>query len=384
MIQTDEIKEAFRKRFNRSPHIFSAPGRVNLIGEHVDYNNGYVLPMAIDKRTYAAVAPRDDGRIFVSSSLFSESISFKLDSELSPTGDWADYIRGVVTLLYRDHQDLTGADLYVTGDIPIGAGLSSSASVETAVGYALLSLSSIPIDPIELALTSQRAEKEFAGTNCGIMDQFTACFGKNNHALLIDCSDLTYKAIPFKTDKVKVVIANSMIKHNLASSEYNLRRADCETAITLLQPVIPHASSLRDVTLAEFNEHANVLPAVIKRRAEHVITEIARTRLAASALEKEEFERFGQLMYESHNSLRDKYEVSCKELDKLVDIASNCTGVYGSRMTGGGFGGCTVSLVQTPHVQTFINNITEKYKLATGLTAECYVCSASDGIKIEE
>jgi galactokinase len=289
--------------------------------------------------------------------------------------------------LLRDEFDLRGADLSIASEVPLGAGLSSSAAIEIAVGLALLKISEQTVDPVDLALAAQRAEHEFAGTRSGIMDQYVAALGIAGHALLIDCRSLEYEAVPMdlsaKEGGARVVVCNSMVKHDLAAGEYNKRRAECEEAVRLLAIHLPHVRALRDVELDEFDQWADSLPAVVRRRANHVITEIARTLAAVESLKQGDLVQFGKLMYASHESLREDYEVSCRELDLLVEIAGRCAGVYGARMTGGGFGGCTVNLVAADKTEDFIASITESYQRETGLTPESYVCQASGGAREE-
>jgi galactokinase len=373
----------FKERFAGEPRVFSAPGRVNLIGEHTDYNDGFVLPMAIDRRTYVAAAPRADGVMRCVSDEFEGQIEFELRADLKPADDWANHVRGLAACLLRDKFTLRGADLLIASEVPLGSGLSSSAALEIAVGFALLKISDQPVDPVDLALAAQRAEHEFAGTRSGIMDQYIACLGIAGHALMIDCRTLEYEAVPVDLSNARVVVCNSMVRHDLAAGEYNKRRAECEDAVRRLAVHLPGIQALRDVELDEFDLWGDSLPDVIRRRANHVITENARTLLAVESLKQGDLHQFGKLMYASHESLRDDYEVSCRELNLLVEIARQCEGVYGARMTGGGFGGCTVNLVATNQVESFITEIIQTYQRETGLTPECYVCQASGGVREE-
>ena len=341
--------------------VFRAPGRVNLIGEHTDYNDGFVMPVAIHLSTWITTAPRPDRKLVVHSDSFSETVELG-DGAGS---EWSRYVLGVARVLERTGYSLPGADLQIRTDLPIGAGLSSSAALEVAVGYALLSLSGIRIDRTDLARACQRAELEFAGVRCGIMDQMIACHGRARHAMMLDTRSLDFELLPLPDD-VAIVVCNTMVKHNLAATEYNIRRAECETAARAF------GRSLRDATLSEVGNN---------RRARHVVTENARVQSAAVALKNRNLREFGHLMSESHRSLRDDYEVSCRELDIMVDVASHIDGVYGSRMTGGGFGGCTVSLVDMPAVERFRSTVTEQYKKATGFLPDVYVCTAASGVE---
>lgn len=378
-----ELRAQFRRLYGGEARIFSAPGRVNLIGEHTDYNDGFVLPMAIDQRTYVAASPRRDGIIRCASETFDGQIEFELTQDLKPGSDWANHVRGVATCLLRDKVLLRGADLLIASEVPLGSGLSSSAALEISVGFAMLKISDQLVDPVDLALAAQRAEHEFAGTKSGIMDQYIAALGIVGHALLIDCRSLEYEAVPIDLTDARIVVCNSMVKHDLAAGEYNTRRAECEDAVRRLSGHLPGLLALRDVEIEEFDQWADSLPDTIRRRANHVITENARTLEAVDALKKGDLAQFGKLMYASHESLRDDYEVSCPELDLLVEIARHCQGVYGARMTGGGFGGCTVNLVVAGQVDSFISSITEAYQRETRLAPQCYVCQASGGVREE-
>ncbi len=383
MMNFQDFRQQFRQLYGNEPRLFSAPGRVNLIGEHTDYNEGFVLPMAIDRRTYIAIAPRNDGLVRCLSTAFDDQIEFELSADLKPAGDWANHVRGMAAGLLQKEFILRGADLLIDSDVPVGAGLSSSAALEIAVGFAWLKISDQPVDLVNLALTAQQAEQEFTGTQCGVMDQFIACLGIENFALKIDCRSLEYEAVPINLSEARVVIVNSMIKHDLAAGEYNQRRAECEEAVRRLSGHLPGIRSLRDVELEEFDQWADALPEIIRRRANHVITENARTLAAVEALKLGNLAQFGKLMNASHESLREDYQVSCRELDLLVEIAGRCEGVYGARMTGGGFGGCTVNLVQAESVENFIAEITEAYEWVTKTKPDCHVCLASGGAREE-
>ena len=386
MISLDNLTAQFTQRFGLTPRIFSAPGRVNLIGEHTDYNEGFVLPMAIDRRTYVAGAKRVDKRVRVFASDLGEEAEFEISPDLqpvggAPSGHWSNYVRGVTACLERDWYSLGGADLLIASEVPLGAGLSSSAALEAAVGYGLLMLNDQSGNLLDLALTLQRAEQEFTGTQCGVMDQYIACLGQAGHALLIDCRTLGSEAIPFALSDARVVICNSMVKHTLAGGEYNQRRAECEEGVRRLAQHLPGIQALRDVQVEEFDQVAEMLPNVIRRRCNHVITENARVALAVEALKRDDLTFFGRLLNSSHDSLRHDYEVSCTELDTLVEIAQGLPGVYGARMTGGGFGGCTVNLVAAGQVGNFVSALSQAYEKATGIKPECHVCQASEGVK---
>lgn len=383
MIDLAQIPAEFQQRFRAAPRLFSAPGRVNLIGEHTDYNEGFVLPLAINRRTYVAGAKRADRVVRVLASDLGETVEFTLGPELKPVnaGRWSNYVRGVAACLEQAGHTLRGADLLIASDVPLGAGLSSSAALEAAIGYALLRLGEQSCNLLDLALILQRAEHEFAGTQCGIMDQYIACMGQTSQALLIDCRTLANEAVPLDLREARIVVCNSMVKHELAAGEYNTRRAECNEGVRRLAQHLPSIQSLRDVSVEEFDQVAAVLPDTIRRRCNHVITENERVTLAVEALKHGNFPFFGKLLYASHESLRHDYEVSCRELDLLVEIARQTPGVYGGRLTGGGFGGCTVNLVAAEQVPAFTESVRQTYAAATNLTPECYVCLASDGVK---
>ena len=365
---------------DNSPRTFRAPGRVNLIGEHTDYNDGFVMPAAIDRSVFVRVWPRDDRKLQISAENFGgEQVEFDLDEpNPAPRGDWSDYVIGVAVMLERAGHRLRGAFLQVRGEVPVGAGLSSSAAVEVSTACALTANSQVTIDRRELALLCQKAENEFVGARVGIMDQFVALFGKSQRALQLDCRSLDFKLLPLP-DTVNVVICNTMVKHALASSAYNERRAQCEEGVKLLARHLPNVKALRDVTFEQLEEFKRDLPGVIYRRCHHVITENARVLSAAEALEKNDVARFGELMAESHRSLRDDYEVSSKELNLMVDVARQVEGVFGARMTGGGFGGSTVNLVDVDHVELFMRRVGTKYEQIMNVKPEIYVCEASNG-----
>jgi galactokinase len=369
----------FQSLLNDGARLFRAPGRVNLIGEHTDYNDGFVMPAAIGLSTWVAVALRDDRKLSIFSENFSELIEFDLDDVgRQGNGHWSNYVTGVAVALEQAGHHLRGASLRIRSEVPIGAGLSSSAALEVATAYALLANSDLKIDRTCLAKLCQRAENEFVGARCGIMDQFVSNHGQAGKALLLDCRSLEYKLLSLPAS-ARLVICNTMVKHELARGAYNERRAECAAGAQRLARVLPGVKALRDVTENDLELNGSELPEVIYRRCRHVISENARVLEAASALERGDLDRFGQLMNESHRSLRDDYEVSCAELDLMVDSARQAQGVYGARMTGGGFGGCTINLVKSESVEEFKRTVAEGYEKATGLAPEIYVCSAADG-----
>ena len=374
-----EIGAAFQKRFGRKPMVSRAPGRVNLIGEHTDYNDGFVMPAAIGFYTYVAISTRDDRHLRVHSVNLQETKVLDLDAVAgAPARHWSDYVRGVAAVLEASAGRLSGADMLIASEVPIGSGLSSSAALEVSTAMALLAVSSARMPREQIALSCQRAENEYTGARCGIMDQFIACFGMKNHALLLDCRSLERELLPL-TSKARIVVCNTRVKHNLAGGEYNQRRADCEAAVRFLQGPLPGITALRDVMLAQLEQFGEALPDTQFRRARHVISENGRALAAARALKSDDLRHFGELMYASHGSLRDDYEVSCRELDIMVELASKISGVFGARMTGGGFGGCTVNLVREDAVEGFREEIRRGYKAATGTDPDIYICTAAEG-----
>jgi galactokinase len=316
----------------------------------------------------------------ITSDNLSEKVEFDLDDPgPRARGHWSDYVRGVAVTLERAGYRLSGADLAIRSDVPIGAGLSSSAALEVATGYAMLETAGIEIDRVELAKLCQQAENEFVGMRCGIMDQFTSCCGQAGTALMLDCRSLEYRLLPLPED-VRLVICNTMVKHELGSSEYNTRRAECEAGVKHFAKLVPDIQALRDVTVNDLERCGHNLNQVTYKRCRHVITENARVMEATAALERGDLDAFGDLMAQSHGSLRDDYEVSCAELDTMVDLATKIEGVFGARMTGGGFGGCTINLVKADSVAEFKRSAARGYEQATGLGPEIFVCSTADGV----
>lgn len=348
MLDIESLKAQFTAQFSGAPQLFSAPGRVNLIGEHTDYNEGFVLPMAIERRTYIAGRKNSTSRLRVKSLTLGETVEVDLARPGTPRrGSWVDFVEGTARALLDRKFPVVGSDLLLDSNVPHGAGLSASAALELALGIALVSLAGeTDPDRVQLALAGQAAEHQYVGTLCGIMDQYIAALGERDAALLIDCRSLEPRRVPLRLGTARVLVCDTKVKHELSSSEYNVRRAECERGVSILSEALPGLRSLRDVSLADFTTHSSRLPDVIRRRCLHVVTENARTLAAAEALSEGELGRVGQLMMESHASLRDDYQVSCEELDVAAAVAAAQPGVYGSRMTGGGFGGCTVTLVE--------------------------------------
>jgi galactokinase len=383
MIDAAEFSNEFSKRFGGKPAVFSAPGRVNLIGEHTDYNEGFVLPFAIDKRTYVGIAPRTDGMVRAHTRTLKKSVQFALSDPVPGNVDWSTYLRGVITVLAGKGIETNGADILIDSNVPFGAGLSSSAALEIALGMAISEAAATAIDPRELAFASQQVEHRFAGVRSGIMDQFASALGESGSALLIDCRSLEVKPVHLRLEDTILVICDSRVKHSLASSEYNRRREECEEGVKLLGSHMKGVNSLRDITAADFESLAHELPDVIRRRCRHVISENARTLAAAAALERGDLLETGRLMVLSHQSLRDDYEVSCPELDLLVETATAMPGVSGARMTGGGFGGCTINLLQKSAYEEFEDAINAAYRATFNQEPHISIVVPSEGARQE-
>jgi galactokinase len=376
-----DIREAFAEVFGGKPAaVVRAPGRVNLIGEHTDYNDGYVLPVAIDRSVSVAAAPRNDRQVVIHALDFSESATFSLDDiEHDQAKTWSNYQRGVAYFLEERGIRLPGLNAVVVGDVPIGSGLSSSAAVEVSMAYTWQVLAGFELSRVELALLCQRAENEFVGMNCGIMDQFVSALGQRDHALLIDCRSLDHQPVPLPTGAA-IIVADTMKRRGLVDSEYNTRRQECEEGVRILQRYLPQVQALRDVSVAQFVEYEGQLPENVRRRCRHIIYENERVLRSVAALRAGDLNAFGRLMNESHLSLRDDYEVSCLELDIMAEAAWKVDGVYGSRMTGAGFGGCTVSLVAEEAIEDFQARVAAGYEAVTGIAPQIYVCRAEDGV----
>jgi galactokinase len=399
------VKQKFETVFGDSPKfIVSAPGRVNLIGEHTDYNDGYVFPIAIDKYIHIAVRERTDRRIVLHALDVNESSELNLDAlhpipKNAPT--WSYYLIGVASLLQKSDNEIAGVDAVITGDVPIGAGLSSSAALSVSAALAFLTRSKLtsPVGTVvseahkkELAALCQRVEHEFVGVNCGIMDQTISLLGQADHGLFLDCRSLEYEHVPLNLDAHCIAICNTKVKRELATSEYNKRRAECEKGVGILRQWIPGISSLRDVPLTDFEKYEGKLPTLTQKRCRYVIEENTRVLDAVSMLKSRSQQTsekadsplvaFGTLMNASHKGLRDDYEVSCTELNLLTDLARKTTGVIGTRMTGAGFGGCTVSIVHKDALESFRTRVITEYHKQTGIEPEIYLCNVSDGAQV--
>jgi galactokinase len=378
-VQARDLAVEFAYRFGRAPTVSRAPGRVNLIGEHTDYNDGFVMPAALEFTTLTAASPRPDRRLRVYSMIMDETREYDLDAPpRGPSGDWSDYVIGVALMLEIGGFTLSGADLVVWSDVPIGAGLSSSAALEVSVAHALLTQSDLPFDPIKIAKICQRAENDFVGMRCGVMDQYIACCGVAGHALLIDCRSLGSRHVAIAPN-LRLLIANSGVRHQHAGGEYNLRREACEEGVRLLSRYLGPIKALRDVTPQQLEAKRRKLPELIYRRCRHIVTENARVLEAERALGAGDFAACGRAMNASHVSMQEDFEITCPEVDMLAGLAQTVKGVYGSRMTGGGFGGCTISLVEASAVDKASQILTDGYRIATGMDTDIFVCAPADG-----
>jgi len=377
---TDVARQTFAQVFGGPRRIFRAPGRVNLIGEHTDYNLGFVMPAAVDLYCSVAIAARSDRELHVYSAHFAEKLVCDLEPpHPSPRGDWSDYVIGTAIALENSGFELRGANLVVSGEVPLGSGLSSSAAIEVSTGAALLNVSGHTLDRKQLALACQSAENEFVGARCGIMDQFISALGQASHALMLDCRSLEATSLPIPSD-VRLLVSNTGVKHQHAAGEYNARRRQCEEGVRLLSSALPGLQSLRDVSAAQLEQHKRLLPDLTYKRCRHVVTENERVLQMADSLAQGNLASVGKLMADSHRSLRDDYEVSCAELDTMVDIAAGLPGVIGARMTGGGFGGCTVNLVEGRAAKSVGRELMAQYEARTGIRPETYILNATDGV----
>lgn len=358
---------------------YAAPGRVNLIGEHTDYTGGFVLPMAIDFETVARISPTMDRAIHLRSESFGDAPTYALDDyPAHGRRHWSDYPAGVVKMLREAGVDVKGFDLLLSSNVPLGAGLSSSASVEVATAIAVLELTGAMLPPSEIALLCQRAENEFVGGSCGIMDQFISTNGRRGHALMLDCRSLEYELLPLP-ESVSIVICNSMVKHEVAHGEYGDRRGEVEEGQAAIRAMRPEIKLLRDATIADLEAARPQMSDAAFHRCRHIITENARVLKARPALESGDMKTFGELMVEAHASFRDDFAASCPEVDALVEMALVLPGCFGARITGGGFGGCTVNVVARDQAEGFREALVAGYRDRFGITAECYISGAADG-----
>jgi galactokinase len=377
------VRATFQQRFGYEPLLVRAPGRVNLIGEHTDYNGGFVLPAAVDKEMVFAVGLNESPRIRLVAYDLNESFDLANAAEISPSDThWANYLLGVAAQFQLRGHAVPGFDCVFAGTVPMGAGMSSSAAVECGMAFALNHFLKTGLDKLELARIAQLAEQTYAGVQCGIMDQFASLFGRAGHVVRLDCRSLDYAYFPFDIAASRIVLCNSGVKHSLASTAYNTRRQECERGVSVLQQHYPEVASLRDATLAQLEAHCDALGPVVFRRCAYVVQENARVEAACRHLEANDLVAFGLEMYASHAGLRDDYEVSCVELDALVEAARTAPGVFGSRMMGGGFGGCTINLVAPDQVDAFIASVSKVYQERFGQKLETYQTTIVAGVGV--
>ena len=378
-VEKERALQVHVQRFGKAGAIFAAPARVNLIGEHTDYTGGFVMPMAIDFHTVAVVSAREDGRAVFYSSNYDEEVSVEIESlGQSPSGGWSDYPTGVLWSLRKEGVAVGGFNLSLTGNVPLGAGLSSSASVEVATAMALLGHAKAELPLEKVATLCRRAENDYVGAKSGIMDQFAVAGCVANRAMLLDCRSLEYELLPLP-DQVRVVICNSMVKHAVATGEYGDRSSEVEAGQAVLQRERPGVKLLRDATLKDLEACRDIMSSASFKRCRHIITENARVVEARAALLQGDLERFGALLVEAHASFRDDFAASCEEVDVLVAIAMQQEECFGARITGGGFGGCSVNVVRAEAAEQFVATVRREYAAKTGIEADCFVCTPADG-----
>jgi len=380
-LMKEKISKIFSEKFSGEPLIVCSPGRVNIIGEHTDYNEGFVLPAAIDKAIYVAVNKRTDNEIHLFAANFNESFQTSIQ-EIQPSGNWHTYILGIVDQLLKNKHSISGFNMVIDGDVPVGAGLSSSAALECAVVFALNEVFGCGIDKMRMVKMAQMAEHSFAGLQCGIMDMFASMFGKKDNAIKLDCRSLEYEYIPLKLDGYKLVLLNTNVKHSLASSEYNVRRQQCETGVAFIQKYHPGVSSLRDATMAMLDEFVKPKDNIAYNRCKFIVEEIERLNSACDDLQKGNLQALGKKMFATHEGLSKDYEVSCKELDFLVDAVKQNPDVLGARMMGGGFGGCTINIVKEEKITELTEMLAPEYKTAMGKELSFYIVQTGNGTSV--
>ncbi|PWS27091.1 galactokinase [Pedobacter yonginense] len=375
----ERLKVVFKSIYYNDPLVVRSPGRINIIGEHTDYNGGFVMPAAINKAIYLGVSKREDDEIHLYAEDFKQTHTSNISSLESSKKGWPNYILGVADQLQKRGYKIGGFNLYIDGDVPPGAGLSSSAAVECATAFALDQLFSLSISKLDMALIAQKAEHTFAGVNCGIMDQFASVFGKKDQAIVLDCRSMDYRYVPLQLDGHKLVLLNTNVKHSLSESAYNKRRESCEQGVAWIKEAHPSVETLRDVDLAMLDEYVKPKDTDVYTKCKFIVGEIARLIEAATDLEHGKLKELGALMFETHQGLRNEYEVSCKELDFLVDSVKGLDYVLGARMMGGGFGGCTLNIVATEYIDELIENISETYFKEFSVKLDAYIVETADG-----
>lgn len=377
-----QLKERFAARFGEAACIVRSPGRINLIGEHTDYNQGFVLPAAIDKAIYLAIRPRKDDLVHLFAADLDAAFQTSLASLQRSEEGWPNYVLGVIDQLVKKGRKLGGMDIMLCGDVPLGAGLSSSAAVECATAFALNEVFGLKLEKVEMVKIAQRAENEFAGVQCGIMDQFASMMGRAEHLLRLDCRSLAYEYIPFRTDEIELLLLDTGVKHSLASSEYNLRRQQCEAGVAIIRQKYPEVQSLRDVTIEMLHEFRDKMDEVVFRRCSYVVEENARLLAGCEDLTRNDLAAFGRKMIETHDGLSELYEVSCAEADALVSLVRNNPDVLGARMMGGGFGGCTINIVKKGKIPDLLQKITPDYEEQFKRDLKHYQVSIDEGTSL--
>lgn len=382
VIVLSKVSKIFYEHFGEPAFIARSPGRINLIGEHTDYNLGFVLPAAIDKAIYIAIQQRQDNEIHLIAGDLGETFHTTLETILYTEQQWANYILGVVEQIRLAGHPISGFNAVIAGDIPLGAGLSSSAAVECATAFALHTLFDLRLTKLNMVQLSQKAENEFVGVRCGIMDQFASMFGKKEQVIRLDCRSLEYKYIPFQTDDIQIVLFDTGVKHSLAFTEYNLRRQECEAGVQIIQKKYPSVQSLRDATIEMVNHCLLDADRIIYRRCKYVVEEIQRLQEACLDLTRNDMSSFGKKMFATHDGLSRLYEVSCPEADELVSMVSNSNAVFGARMMGGGFGGCTINVVKKSQVDSLINMVNQKYSVIFNKFPTPYIIAIDNGTSL--
>lgn len=375
----NSLKQNFIEAFGKNPNIFRSPGRLNLIGEHTDYNNGFVLPAAVDKAIYIAVTPREDDELNWIAADLNDSYKGNVNTIINSEKHWPDYLLGVIDQLQKAGHQIRGFDCVIHGDVPTGAGMSSSAALECATIFALNTLFNLGVDKLTMVKLAQKAENEFVGVKCGIMDQFASMFGKKDHVIKLDCRSLEYEYEPLRLNDMKIVLFDTGVKHSLASTEYNTRRQECEEGVRILHQYHSEVKSLRDVTVPMLKEYVLPKGEIVYKRCLYVVEEIQRLLDGCNDLENKDIKAFGKKMFETHEGLSKLYEVSCKELDFLVDFVRKEESVIGARMMGGGFGGCTINIIKENAIEELTERISKAYKEAMHIDLKTYIAKIENG-----
>jgi len=383
MCDIDRLHRLFWQLHHEEPLIVRAPGRINLIGEHTDYNSGYVLPAAIDKAVYVAISKRNDNKIYLHAEEYNENYIADIENLRQNKFHWSSYILGVIDQLLKKKFSITGFNIVVDGDVPVGAGMAASAAIECATVFALNALFELNISKLDMVRIAQKAEQEFVGLQCGIMDMFTSMYGKKDHVICLDCRSFEYEYFPFKQDGIKIVLLDTSIKHSLASSEYNTRKEQCEEGVAMIREHQPQIQSLRDVSIEMLDKYV-AQNKFVYNRCKYVVEEINRVLAACIDLQKNDIAAFGEKMFTTHKGLSKMYEVSCNELDIMVDLVKHNKAVIGARMMGGGFGGCTINIVREDAVEELIYNTREQYREKTGMNLNAYIASIEDGACLQK